>query len=417
MIKTAPAPTAVTPALPTVPSLESALAKVPSLESALANIEVQLEAVQRKAQATAPAAFAYLIAQRKWVEAEEEAKQQISTVTLAIAALERKRQDMMAALAAARVELHTAHAVRVATLNYLGCNRLIIPYLINSKGEIKRPEHLIAWWIRIFSFLGPSPLCSLRLRWLCRLFRDSLPVPEVWRFPHPRYSTLDMLVNRISTRKAQYEQRAVGELASSASSSSSSTSSTSSALVFIMNGKHRVMTVTGSGKKRLAYLYVRCSMELVGESREGTIIVGGFRIEGKKNDNVRIESMTLQNTKGNNGLYAANGAKFHVKDVSIDRCRYDGVVTHGTYGRLTNCTVTNCGGNGVVAYDDGLVEIYGELTQVTKNCSKGQVHYYGLKGSDSSNNRIVVHAPLTKESVSTNNHNGQNCFGRVFNKK
>ena len=79
--------------------------------------------------------------------------------------------------------------------------------------------------------------------------------------------------------------------------------------------------------------------------------------------------------------------------------------------------MTNCGGNGVVAYDDGLVEIYGELTQVTKNCSKGQVHYYGLKGSDSSNNRIVVHAPLTKESVSTNNHNGQNCFGRVFNKK
>ena len=188
MIKTAPAPTAVTPALPTVPSLESALA----------NIEVQLEAVQTKAQATAPAAFAYLIAQRKWVEAEEEAKQQISTVTLAIAALERKRQDMMAALAAARVELHTADAVRVATLNYLGCNRLIIPYFINSKGEIKRPEHLIAWWFRIFSFLGPSPLCSLRLRWLCRLFRDSLPVPEVWRFPHPRYSTLDMLVNRIN---------------------------------------------------------------------------------------------------------------------------------------------------------------------------------------------------------------------------
>ena len=71
-----------------------------------------------------------------------------------------------------------------------------------------------------------------------------------------------------------------------------------------------------------------------------------------------------------------------------------------------------------MAYDDGLVDIYGELTQVTKNCSKGQIHYYGLKaGSNNGNNRIVVHAPLTKKSVSTNNHNGQNCFGRVFNEK
>ena len=33
---------------------------------------------------------------------------------------------------------------------------LIVPYFINSNGTIKRPEHLIAWWSRIFSFYVPE---------------------------------------------------------------------------------------------------------------------------------------------------------------------------------------------------------------------------------------------------------------------
>ena len=53
--------------------------------------------------------------------------------------------------------------------------RLLPPYFVNPQGVIKRPEHLIAFWGRIFSILGPSPFENLRLRWICRMFRDALP--------------------------------------------------------------------------------------------------------------------------------------------------------------------------------------------------------------------------------------------------
>lgn len=54
-----------------------------------------------------------------------------------------------------------------------GLSQLIIPYHVDATGNISRPEHLIAWWVRIFSFLGNDDL-NYQLRYLCRLFRDSL---------------------------------------------------------------------------------------------------------------------------------------------------------------------------------------------------------------------------------------------------
>jgi hypothetical protein len=46
-----------------------------------------------------------------------------------------------------------AHTMTTTTSNTYLSTHLIVPYFINSNGEIKRPEHLIAWWSRIFSFL------------------------------------------------------------------------------------------------------------------------------------------------------------------------------------------------------------------------------------------------------------------------
>jgi hypothetical protein len=80
---------------------------------------------------------------------------------------------------------------------------LIVPYFINAQGEIKRPEHLIAWWSRIFSFLFlydvPDEKDHIPLRSLCRLFRDSLkPLPFWTSFPHPNFSTLNGLMNKLN---------------------------------------------------------------------------------------------------------------------------------------------------------------------------------------------------------------------------
>ena len=77
---------------------------------------------------------------------------------------------------------------------------LIVPYFITASGEIKRPEHLIAWWSRIFSFLCvPDEKDRIPLRSLCRLFRDSLkPLPLWTSFPHPNFSSLNGLMNKLN---------------------------------------------------------------------------------------------------------------------------------------------------------------------------------------------------------------------------
>ena len=74
---------------------------------------------------------------------------------------------------------------------------------MNSQGEIKRPEHLIAWWSRIFSFLflcvPDDNIERIELRSLCRLFRDALkPLPLWTSFPHPNYPTLNDLMNKLN---------------------------------------------------------------------------------------------------------------------------------------------------------------------------------------------------------------------------
>ena len=91
----------------------------------------------------------------------------------------------------------------VTTSNMYLSTHLIVPYFINAQGEIKRPEHLIAWWSRIFSFLflcvPDDNIERIELRSLCRLFRDALkPLPLWICFPHPNYPTLNDLMNKLN---------------------------------------------------------------------------------------------------------------------------------------------------------------------------------------------------------------------------
>ena len=83
---------------------------------------------------------------------------------------------------------------------------LIVPYFITASGEIKRPEHLIAWWSRIFSFLFlcvPDDKDRIELRFLCRLFRHALKPPPRWTtFPHPNYPTLNSVMDRLNAMYA-----------------------------------------------------------------------------------------------------------------------------------------------------------------------------------------------------------------------
>ena len=85
------------------------------------------------------------------------------------------------------------------TSNMYLSTHLIVPYFVTPNGEIKRPEHLIAWWSRIFSFYVPDDKDHIELRSLCRLFRDALKPPPLYTiFPHSNYPTLDGLVDSLN---------------------------------------------------------------------------------------------------------------------------------------------------------------------------------------------------------------------------
>ncbi len=82
--------------------------------------------------------------------------------------------------AAADDDADDAAADAAADDTYLA-EHLCVPYA----GDAAPPHHLIAYWSHIFEYHGPEPLDCLRLRCLCRLYRDALPPPFVV-FPRDR---------------------------------------------------------------------------------------------------------------------------------------------------------------------------------------------------------------------------------------
>ena len=103
----------------------------------------------------------------------------------------------------------SSNETQTTTSTYLSTH-LIVPYFITANGTIKRPEHLIAWWSRIFYFYVPDDKDRIELRYLCRLFRDALkPPPLHTTFPHPNYWALNKLVDKLNN---VYEEDPVNDV-------------------------------------------------------------------------------------------------------------------------------------------------------------------------------------------------------------
>ena len=150
-------------------------------------------------------------------------------------------------------------------------------------------------------------------------------------------------------------------------------------------------------------------MKVVGAGRDKTCILGGgFRIlgdteEGKK---VIVQGLTMKGSRMY-GLSGISGLSFVCDSVTFTQCGWNGIIAKNTKGRLINCVITQCRESGIVCWDNALVELEGEQTKVDGNGTSGGSCWYGLKTYDNSS---IIHLlfPLTKESVSTNNYNGQN---------
>ena len=156
-------------------------------------------------------------------------------------------------------------------------------------------------------------------------------------------------------------------------------------------------------------------MKIIGDGQDKTFIInGGFEIKGTKEEGkiVDMQGMTMKGSSGY-GLYGNNGLSFLCKDMTFTQCGWSGVYAWNTKGRLINCVITQCAYSGIYCHMNALIELEGDQTKVDGNVTYGDSCYYGLTTSDTSSTIHLLY-PLTKESVSTNNHEGRNYGYGVY---
>jgi hypothetical protein len=174
-------------------------------------------------------------------------------------------------------------------------------------------------------------------------------------------------------------------------------------IFFIQEGDHEA-----GGRMDIKY-----TMKIIGAGRDKTFVRGGgFKIQGTKEErkNVVLKDMTISETS-ENGVWCDGGLSLLCDSLTITQCEYHGVYAHNTKGRLINCVITQCGRSGICCSSNALIEVEGDQTKVHGNVTCGDSSSYGLKTSDTSST-IHLLFPLTKESVSTNTHGGNNYNSR-----
>jgi hypothetical protein len=246
----------------------------------------------------------------------------------------------------------------------------------------------------IFSYLDPPKHYErFLLRRLCRVFRRVLkatvPSGMFTTFPHPRYPTLNGLMDVLNRVYQEDPSKAPN-------------------IVFIMEG-----TFHGNN----SIVNINYPLRMIGAGQNQTFLdgynclrIGGTQEEGKR---VNMQDFTMKGSRAGGssmyGLYNNNGLSFLCKDMTFTQCGYYGVNASNTKGRLINCVITQCWWNGISCGSNALIELEGDQTKVHGNVTNGDE--YGLQTSSTSS---IIHLlfPLTKESVSTNNGGGRNYGGK-----
>jgi len=344
---------------------------------------------------------------------------------------------------------------------------LIVPY---EYGVIYRPEVIISWWRNtIFPFIGPSSLDRFKLRKLCRLFRDSL-IPPIWaKFPHSKYSSLNKMIEAIKdeqwkncdspehlssllskspsysftgvvgvtvkvkwTNRKYYKVKIVRDNKDSTYNIKFNGNNTIYAIswdkiqlkintskvpsiIVISDGEHHVTDYSNK------FVHVNHTLTIVGESRDKTIIKGGFKLYSDNNAyQFKLENMTITNPRDdglwaykdeeNNHSYYDYGTRFEAKNLSIRDCKLNGVFCQFP-GTFIDCTIENCGKVGL-AVKDTEINLKGENTLITRNGKNNNDNGFGIKLIPDWDNAIInIYSPLKLESVSKDNRRGGNWDG------
>ena len=162
-------------------------------------------------------------------------------------------------------------------------------------------------------------------------------------------------------------------------------------------------------------LIIKCPISIHGAGQNKTILQGGKGIKiqrpKKEKKRVNMQDFTMKESSGY-GLHNYNGLSFLCTRMTFTQCGRSGVFAKNTKGRLINCVITQCGYCGILCMRNALIELEGEQTKVDGNVTTGDSRCYGL---DSFSTSSIIHLlfPLTKESVSTNNHNNWNHGDKI----
>ena len=254
----------------------------------------------------------------------------------------------------------------------------------------------LTWLKMIFSFLGPNTKDTHHLRCFCRLFRNALkPLPLWTSFPHPKYPTLNCLIDRLNdVYKINPKQAPT--------------------ILFVMQGTFHS---SNNDDNNALQVVIRYPIKLIGAGQSKTIFcgysfwIGGLQEEGKR---VKLKGMTVKGS-GWHGLYGNGGLFFLCDSMTFTQCGQSGVYAYNTKGRLRDCMITQCGRSGIISHYSALIEMEGNQTKVHGNGNGNGTrahNFHGLYAVDSSSS-IHLLSPLTKESVFTikNGNSGSNCGG------
>ena len=300
----------------------------------------------------------------------------------------------------------------------VGLQRLVVPYFVNKKGELKTPWHLVTYWRQIFSFMGPNSAEIILLRWLCRLFRDSLTnVPVFLYYPNNIDTDLRKCLQRLSD---EYIYRRTKE----------------PDVVFIKPGNHIVPLESNSNRLEIDYPVVLC-----GESPKTTKIRGGFRIRGrdkflhqpsylndlnstisgktprlKSKAYVTFQGLTISNST-HDGVFACNGLPTNLSECIVKKAKWNGVSATSAVITLNNTVIKKNKRSGLFVQTqyggcEGSALLRGTGTHIHHNCTGKPEKGSGCYGIEVWSHACVrLERPLVVDTVSTDHKDERDCGG------
>ena len=255
--------------------------------------------------------------------------------------------------------------------------RLIHPHQEHTLEELY-------FWKQVFEYLDPQLNQQRELRFLCCLFRDSIPPPPLWT-SCPTHNNLDKLFNRL--QQVFNEDR------------------TKVPKMVVLTADHYIIN-NNSRNSLERYVEIGFPIALIGKGINNTIIeYGGFKIQDATikstkltREKVILKDLSIDYATGNGVLFHNHSKlELEMERVKITNCNKNGLWMKSGRANLIDCVIEKNKLNGIYAGSTATRMGSNVFVVLSGPATKIRVHkngWYGSKTRDSSC-AIKVKYPLT----------------------